>query len=109
MLEGRNDLLVFSINELNYLAEYNRDADPFFFRILLPNIATHNDDGNLIIQRLNSRFKTGKAFITDNEVWISVETFVYGNVDYPLLFTRMIEVAREMFNEYRNSENEQHG
>lgn len=105
-VSGKTDLLLFSIGGLNYLAEYNKEVDPAFFRIMLPNIDAYSQEKNEMLNNLTSSYKAGKVVVIDNKVWLSVETLVYGNVDASALFHRMITILRDMINEYRRDKNE---
>lgn len=105
-VSGKTDLLLFSIGGLNYLAEYNKEVDPAFFRIMLPNIDAYSQEKNEMLNNLTSSYKAGKVLVIDNKVWLSVETLVYGNVDASALFHRMITILRDMINEYRRDKNE---
>jgi len=104
-IEGNQYVLLFSIDGLNFLAEFNREADPSFFRIMLPSIETYlpeNTNQHDTVNRLNGRYKCGKVMlIGDNQLWLSAESFICGNVDAPTLFAKLISVLRDMINEYR--------
>lgn len=102
-LENPN-ILTFTINNLHYLAEYNKDQDSTFFRMLLPdidNLGENQEEKLSIARRLTSQYKCGKIIVLSDSLWISVETFLFGNVDAPNLFSQMILVLRDMIKEYR--------
>ena len=104
-VEGQTDMISFSINGLNFIAIYNKDADSSFFQMMLPKIGScHNWDEKL--NKLNSSYKAGKVYSIDGKIWLSVETFVYGNIDYLALFGRMIATLQEMIKYYRKEYND---
>lgn len=103
------DLLEFTINNLNFLAEYRYKSDPTFFRIMLPQIqAISSDMGNEILNKVmevNSMYKVGKIIRIGNHLWISAEFFVDFNKNInDLLFNRAISLLQDMYNEFINKE-----
>lgn len=111
-IENNSNFVMFSIEDLNYLAEYNKDQDSAFFRIMLPHIVEYTHPQNInyqLITNLTSQYKCAKSIVIGTQVWLSVECFIYGNVEFPPLFARMIKVLRDMINEYRRIENGEPG
>lgn len=104
-----NKLLQFSIGERNYLAEYDRETDPDFFRILLP-IVEHvgselPESTARRMARISSSYKVGKAIQVGDNIWLSAEVFVYDRQNTDALFARLIVVLNAMFDDYNNRQN----
>lgn len=100
-------LLVFQHNDINFLFSYLRNQDPFFIRIMVPNIGTCNTDNAqemLRLCQLTSQYKVGKFVLEENnQIWIVAEAFLYIQSDHVRLFDRLLNVLTDMFNEYRSS------
>lgn len=99
--------ITFQSEGLNYLFVYD-NSDPNYFRMLLPNIFEIAGDSaedkckyGSIINEFNSTYKVVKAFIsTDNQIWLSVEQFVFSAEKIELLFERcvmLLKVTIELF------------
>ena len=81
-------------------------SDPYYFRIILPNILKVNDENKqeilLLVNSINLKFKVAKSFILeDKNVWISVESFVYSTSNMDELFDRMFTLYEDVLNEYK--------
>lgn len=96
-------LLQFSCYEINYLFEYDSEADPSFVRILVPRVKQIEADKENLqeLHILTRNYKVGKAFLVNGQVWFSADAFVYGNADCESLFERLLLVLRDMFEEYK--------
>lgn len=105
----QDKLLQFSIDGKNYLAEYYRDSDPMYFRIMLPIV--EKIDGSLDLDlakrmaEVSSAFKVGKALYVGKNVWLSAEVFICDEKDVNLIFARLIAVLDDMFNDYNQRKN----
>ena len=80
--------------------------DPFYFRIILPNILQVTDDNKDKIKQLvndiNLKFKVAKAFIVDDKnVWISVEQFAYTIDKIDDLFNRIFILYTSILEEIK--------
>ena len=100
----------FKIGELNVLFEYDRDDDPNYFRISLPNIENKEfvEDACDKVTDINSTFKCSKIIKDDGNWWISIEQLIYEQYnDYKLfdLFDRIIKILKDTLEAYRNYEN----
>lgn len=107
-----NDTHVFfTAIQLHFIAEYDPSQDPTYFRMLLPDIDSIDNECKSkifdIVMDINSRYKVGKIIVLDNRLWITVDNFIYGEWDVSPLFARDIAVARDMINDYRRMRNEQ--
>lgn len=107
ILDQSQTLLAFQQNNINFLLSYQRNQDPFFIRIMIPNIGICNT-GNALemlkLCQLTSQYKVGKFVIEENnQIWIVAEAFLYIQSDHVRLFDRLLSVLTDMFNEYRNS------
>lgn len=89
---------------LHFLFIYN-DSDPYYFRLILPNVATLTDENRQrmheIANTLNLRFKVAKVIILDNNVWVSAEQFVYSRERLNDLFTRAISLLALVIEHFR--------
>lgn len=95
----------FKKDDLYYLFIIYKD-DPFYFRIILPNILQVTDDNKDKIKQLvndiNLKFKVAKAFIVDDKnVWISVEQFVYTIDKIDDLFNRIFILYTSILEEIK--------
>ena len=62
-------------------------SDPYFIRLMLPNIANINDveNANTLINDYNNKYKVIKvSIIDDNSIWLSAEQFLYSKENPPL-------------------------
>lgn len=91
--------ITFQSEGLNYLFVYD-SSDPNYFRMLLPKIFEIAEDSaenkySSIINEFNSTYKVVKAFISsDNQIWLSVEQFVYSEENIELLFERCVMLLK---------------
>ena len=95
----------FKKDDLYYLFIIYKD-DPFYFRIILPNILQVTDDNKDKIKQLvndiNLKFKVAKAFIVDDKnVWISVEQFAYTIDKIDDLFNRIFILYTSILEEIK--------
>lgn len=90
---------------LNYLFLYNRE-DPVYFRLILPKVLkiTENNKAQIsnYVNLVNQSVKVAKATIIDEDVWISVEQFVYSTENIEDLFDRVFLVFETFISELRN-------
>lgn len=103
-----NTLLTFDINNIHYLFSYRRNADPHYFRIMIPNVDNININDLSILNRLQTltqSYKIGKAEIQEGQLWLCADSFVYSRDNVNQLFERMLAVLQDMFNEYRRNTN----
>ena len=103
-IEGSSSMISFSINDLNYLFIFDKNSDPAFIQMMLPKVGQYTD-WNDSLRNINESYKSGKVLVINNEIWFSVENFIYGNVDAPALFSRMISILRDLINNYRRNNN----
>ena len=103
-VHGNNRLLEFSTNSLNFLAEYNPDSDPTYFRIMLPRIQSEDlqlDKETLDrIMVINSTYKVGKIIRIGKSLWMSAEFFINPTENNMLVFPRAISLLTDMYNDY---------
>lgn len=93
----------FSNEGLNYIFVFDKN-DPFYFRLILPNVLCINDNRNEILDKINdenTKFKVAKSVIINNNVWITVEQFVYTFEKINNLFERSLIVLRTYINDFR--------
>lgn len=106
--------ITFQFADLNYLFVYD-NSDPNYFRMLLPNIFKIEDERDgikcrygSIINEFNSTYKVVKAFVfTENQVWLSVEQFVYSEERIELLFERCVMLLKATIELFYNKVNEE--
>lgn len=111
-LTYRNDFkeqISFQFEGLNYIFVYD-DSDSNFFRLLLPNVYSieeNRDKYDTMINDFNSMYKVVKAIVTSqNQIWLSVEQFVYSEDNIELLFERCIMLLKTIIEILRNKINE---
>ncbi|WP_040602882.1 hypothetical protein [Paraprevotella xylaniphila] len=94
----------FKKDDLYYLFVIYKD-DPFYFRIMLPNLLQVTDNKDKIIQLVNDinlKFKVAKVFIVDDKnVWISVEQFAYTMDKIDDLFNRIFILYASILEEIK--------
>lgn len=81
------------------------ELDPFYFRLILPNVfevtEANKQDIYETINRMNTEIKAAKATIINNAVWVSIEQFVYSRDKIDELFNRAIAVLEAFVNRFR--------
>ena len=103
--EGNETTISFENNGLQYLFMTDKD-DPYYFRLLLPNIVSISKENESkiisIINSSNAKFKVAKAIILNDKVWISVEQFVYSK-DNTIndLFNRALHLLETFIKDFR--------
>lgn len=95
----------FERNALQYTFVYEK-SDPYYFRVILPNILkvdTENKQEILqLINTINLKFKVAKSVIVNDEnVWISIESFVYSMNNMDEFFDRIFILYEAVLNEYK--------
>lgn len=105
-----NDIISFEYNGFQYLFTSNV-SDPYYFRLILPNIGEVNEHNELqmlrIINQMNLTIKVVKATINNNRIWVAIEQFVYSKDNQHELFERSIRVLEAFINNFRERINEQ--
>lgn len=99
-----NSVISFENNGLQYLFAYD-ETDPYYFRLLLPNVVNIDDTNEHIVNEamneLNLNFKVVKAVINNHAIWISVEQFVYSHDNISELFNRSVSILDAFINAFR--------
>lgn len=71
-----NTVISFENNSYNYMFVFD-ESDPFYFRLILPNVfnvtEANKQDMYETINRMNTEIKAAKATIINNAVWVSIE------------------------------------
>lgn len=103
-----DDVISFNRNNLQYIF-ICENSDPYYFRLILPNVLDTNSNVDKIhryINNINLTFKAVKLYITENNsVWISIEQFVYSSENITNLFERSITLLELVFNHFRENLN----
>ena len=98
----------FTTNGLNYTFVHDRNDDPYYFRLILPNVLQVNSaNRGEILNRINDRnvrFKVAKSVIVNNNVWIVAEQFVYSHDRITDLFERTMELLQAYIIDFRNEQ-----
>lgn len=96
-----DNMLRFTVNNLNYI--YLEDVeDPFYFRLLLPNIGSSSNDKMLeMANTLSLYFKVGKAVVVNNSIWLSAEQYIVEYTDIDMLFEKYLMILEKMIEKYR--------
>ncbi len=94
--------ITFVQNDLYFLFVHEK-SDPFYFRLILPNIykiENNKDKYEKFINDLNKRVKVAKTSISDdNMIWSAVEQFVYSMENVEQLFERSVALLEIMMKE----------
>lgn len=103
--------IYFDKDSLHFYFYHDYSSDPYYFRIMLPVVDKINVENKAaFLERcvvVSTNFKVGKAIVlNENEIWFSVEEFLYDIGDnVSLLFDRMLVVLQLMFNNYKEMAN----
>lgn len=102
------DVISFNYHGLNFLCVTDCN-DPYFIRLVLPNIAEENNINNInqVINDYNVKYKAAKMLLINNSIWISIEQFVYYNDNMNVInamFSRMINILENIIHDFRNNE-----
>jgi hypothetical protein len=101
-LKQEEGFVFFKYNKFSYMYQYDEKDDPYYFRIMLPNIESPvTDEIRKKMVTLSTKFKVVKLTEMNNQVWITMEQFVYCFDNLDKLFERMIEVLETAIKEYR--------
>ena len=99
-----NNTISFSYKSYHLLFIYD-STDPYYFRLILPNIINLKDlkkDIGDIVNDYNSKFKVSKMTVVDNNsLWISVEQFVYTKDKVNELFDRLVNLIVVVADNFR--------
>lgn len=98
-----SETLSFSLNNLNYLFQWQKQ-DLNYFRIALPNVDNPplSTERTGIINQLVAGYKVAKAItMNDGNLWLVAESFIYSSDNIDKLFARMIYLLGQIFDEYR--------
>lgn len=109
-INDEHSLLTFDIGAIHYLFSYDRESDPTYIRVMIPNIAkidAGNSEDVLPLFQLAQTYKVGKCLIESGQLWMSADTFIYSHENLNLVFDRLISVLSDMYNDYRRSHNGQ--
>ena len=99
---GEDEYISFVHNNLYFLFVHEK-SDPYYFRLILPNIykiESNKDRYEDFINKLNKSVKVAKTSITDdNMIWSAVEQFVYSMENVEQLFERSVALLEIMMKE----------
>lgn len=82
------------------------ESDPYYIRLILPNIATTDKlkngiEPDTVINDYNTKFKAAKMSVFENSIWLSIEQFIYSKERVAELFTRMIDILIAVITDFR--------
>lgn len=103
-VDEERTMLEFTINDIHYVFIYNFKEDPVYVRIAIPNagdVDLNNPKDIRMLYELTTSYKVGKAYAANGQVWFVAETFIYAREDIDSLFLRLLQVLRDMLNQYR--------
>ena len=93
----------FTYNDLFYIFVYDKN-DPYYFGLILPNVVHVQENRNDILNKMNegnTKFKVAKSAIINENVWISVEQFVYSMERINDLFERSLILLQAYIDDFR--------
>lgn len=94
------NVITFDYSSHTYMFEYTH---PNYIRLMLPSFENCNsfDAAKWVtISELNATYKVAKIVKNTNSLWISFETFVYGDDMLSPLFDTMLNIVENMYHEY---------
>ncbi len=97
-----NGSILFTYHNLAYLC-INDINDPFYLRIILPNIDDINKTDNkflLKLLELNAKFKVGKFVVMENSIWVVAEVILTGTTRMMQTFVDLVSLLEQMRSEY---------
>lgn len=100
-------IINYNYKGLNYMFQSFQDADPYYFRIMLPKVSNKAVDINMfkMVNTINRDYKAVKTVeLEPGVIWLVLETFVYSMDGIDQLFTRMMETLEVVINIYREKE-----
>lgn len=95
------NVITFDYSSHTYMFEY---TNPNYIRLMLPSIEKCNSFDAAkwaSISELNATYKVAKIVKSGDFLWISFETFVYGDDMLSPLFDTMLNIVENMYHEYR--------
>ncbi len=102
--EESDIFISFENNGLQYLF-LTDNTDPYYFRLILPNIASISEENRSkitqVVNASNSKFKVAKTIILEDKVWVSAEQFVYSNDNINDLFNRSLQLLETVIGDFR--------
>ena len=104
VLYNESETLSFSLNNLNYLFQWQK-SDMNYFRIALPNVENTPlpNERIAIVNQLVAGYKVAKAItMEDGNLWLVAETFIYSSDNIDKLFARMIYLLGQIIEDYRS-------
>ena len=105
--KSNDNTLFFKYKDLFFVFT-TETTDPYYIRLILPNIANVNDveNVNTLINDYNNKFKVVKvSIINDNFIWLSAEQFLYSKENSSGLFERMINILEDVITDFRKETN----
>lgn len=106
--DDRRTMIEFTIDTIHYLFVYDFEDDPVYVRILIPNAGQADMTNPQVVRMLydlTTSYKLGKAYEAGGQVWFAVDAFIYNKENVDMVFLRMIQVLRDMLNQYRTNYN----
>lgn len=101
-LKQKDGFVFFKYKTFSYMYQYDEKDDPYYLRIMLPNIDSPvTDDIRKKMVTISTNLKVVKLTDMYNQVWITMEQFVYCMDNLDKLFERMIQVLETAIKEYR--------
>ena len=81
------------------------ENDPEFFRMVLANIWSIDSEEERtraykVVNGINAEKKVGKIYLTNDNVWVAIETFLDEPEDYKAYFDRSLKIMLECVNEF---------
>lgn len=101
-----NNIVLFNKDELHFIFIHNKDDDPNYFEIILPDIddvISDNIEQSELLSRLNREYKTGKVIMENNQIALSFEQYVFSDINITKLFEQAIGCLEAMIREYRRT------
>lgn len=101
-----NNIVLFNKDELHFIFIHNKDDDPNYFEIILPDIddvISDNIEQSKLLSTLNREYKTGKVITENNQIALSFEQYVFSDINITKLFEQAIGCLESMIREYRKT------
>jgi hypothetical protein len=100
--------IIFKYQMLTFIY-FENDEDEKFFRLALPGIYDVTEDNRIsvleAVNEVNKRLKVAKAFIPDDDVWVSAETLMDDTPELDDFVPRILNIllgSRQKFYEIVN-------
>lgn len=104
-IQKEDDITIsFTYNDLFFIFVHDKSDDPYYFRLILPNVLHIQENKDEILDKINeknAKFKVAKSVIINDNVWVAVEQFAYSLERISNLFERSLILLLAYIKDFR--------